>query len=141
MGGGRWGSLSPPLVVPRGTCGAAHVRMRARGLREGVGRTMEDRHRHSQRCQFAAFGDAPWSGLISAQIAVKTPLQLERASATASSKALSDPGAFKLFIPSMRGQERRNDIAPLMTAESLDSRLEKKVENFEIEESRPWLIN
>ena len=110
---GGWGSLPPPLVVPRDTYGAAHVRMRARGLREGVGRTMEDRHRHSHRCQFAAFGDAPWSGLVSAQIAVKTPLQLERASATASSKALSDQGAFKLLIPSMRGQKRRNDIALL----------------------------
>ena len=62
----------------------------SRGLREGAGRITGDRHRHSQRCRFAAFGDAPWSGLVSAQIAVKTPLQLGRASATASSKALSD---------------------------------------------------
>ena len=100
------GIASPPLVVPRDTCGAAHVRMRARGLREGVGRTMEDRHRHSQRCQFAAFGDAPWSGLVSAQIAVKTPLQLERASATASAKAPSGQGAFKLPNASTRGQKR-----------------------------------
>ena len=120
------GIASPPLVVPRDTCGAAHVRMRARGLREGVGRTMEDRHRHSQRCQFAAFGDAPWSGLVSAQIAVKTPLQLERASATASSKAPSDQGAFKLLIPSMRGQKRCNDIAPLTVVEFLEWRVEKK---------------
>ena len=119
------GIASPPLVVPRDTCGAAHVRMRARGLREGVGRTMEDRHRHSQRCQFAAFGDAPWSGLISAQIAVKTPLQLERASATASSKAPSDQGAFKLLIPSMRGQKRRNDIALLTLLNFSSGKLKK----------------
>ena len=122
---GGWGSLSPPLVVPRDTCGAAHVRMRARGLREGVGRTMEDRHRHSQRCQFAAFGDAPWSGLVSAQIAVKTPLQLERASATASSKAPSDQGAFKLLIPSMRGQKRRNGMALPSVVEFLEWSVEK----------------
>ena len=120
------GIASPPLVVPRDTCGAAHVRMRARGLREGVGRTMEDRHRHSQRCQFAAFGDAPWSGLVSAQIAVKTPLQLERASATAPSKALSDHSAFKLLIPSIRGQKRRNDIALPRVVEFLAWKVEKK---------------
>ena len=113
MGLGRVGIASPPLVVPRDTCGAAHVRMRARGLRKGAGRTMEDRHRHSQRCQFVAFGDAPWSGLVSAhdQIAVKTPLQLELASATASSKAPNNQGAFKLLIPSMQGQKRRNGMA------------------------------
>ena len=123
------GIASPPLVVPRDTCGAAHVRMRARGLREGVGRTMEDRHRHSQRCQFAAFGEAPWSGLVSAQIAVETPLQLERASATASSKALSDQGAFKLLIPSMRGQKRRNGMALPRLLNFSSGQLKKWVEN------------
>ena len=78
-----------------------------------MGRTVGDRNRHSQRCRFAAFGEASWSGLISAQIAVETPLQLERASATASAKAPSGQGAFKLPNALARGQKRRNDIALL----------------------------
>ena len=111
--------------MPRDTCGAARVRMRARGLREGAGRAMENWHRHPQRRQFAAFGEAPRSGLVSAQIAVETPLQLERASATASSKAPRDQGAFKLLIPSMRGQKRRNGMALPSVVEFLEWSVEK----------------
>ena len=91
-----------------------------------MGRTVGDRNRHSQRCRFAAFGEASWNGLISAQIAVETPLQLERASATASAKAPSGQGAFKLPNASTRGQKRRNDIAPLTVVEFLEWRVEKK---------------
>ena len=119
MDGGDW-ARSQALMVPRDTCRAANVRMRAQMSKEGGGVPGETGNATRKECRFATLGEAPWSGLVSAQIAVETPLQLERASATASSKAPSDQGAFKLLIPSMRGQKRCNDIAPLTEVEFLE---------------------
>ena len=125
MDGGDW-ARSRALMVPRDTCRAANVRMRAQMSKEGGGVPGETGNATRKGCRFATLGEAPWSGLVSAQIAVETPLQLERASATAPSKALSDHSAFKLLIPSIRGQKRRNDIALPRVVEFLAWKVEKK---------------
>ena len=110
MDGGDW-ARSRALMVPRDTCRAANVRMRAQMSKEGGGVPGETGNATRKGCRFATLGEAPWSGLVSAQIAVETPLQLERASATASAKAPSGQGAFKLPNASTRGQKRRNGMA------------------------------
>ena len=79
MDGGDW-ARSRALMVPRDTCRAANVRMRAQMSKEGGGVPGETGNATRKGCRFATLGEAPWSRLISAQIGVERPLQFERTS-------------------------------------------------------------
>ena len=84
MDGGDW-ARSQALMVPRDTCRAANVRMRAQMSKEGGGVPGETGNATRKECRFATLGEAPWSRLISAQIGVERPLQFERTSPARSS--------------------------------------------------------